>query len=120
MNSAKNKAVATAWLNAFNDKKLEELLNLYDENAMHYSPKLKARIPETNGLIKGKAALRAWWQDAFNRLPTLHYKPLHLTADEKQVFIEYTRQVEGEEDLAVGEVLQIENGLIVYSRVYHG
>jgi hypothetical protein len=87
---------------------------------MHYSPKLKLRKPETNGLIKGKNALRDWWQDAFNRLPTLHYKPIHLTADEKQVFIEYIRQVQGENDLAVGEVLQIENGLIIYSRVYHG
>jgi hypothetical protein len=34
--------------------------------------------------------------------------------------MEYIRHVSGEDDLQVGEVLQIENGLIVFSRVYHG
>jgi len=34
--------------------------------------------------------------------------------------MEYIRHVDGEEDLKVGEVLEIKNGLIVFSRVYHG
>jgi hypothetical protein len=34
--------------------------------------------------------------------------------------MEYTRHVDGEEDLRVGEVLVIREGLIVASRVYHG
>ena len=33
---------------------------------------------------------------------------------------EYTRQVEGEEDLRVGEVLEVKDGRIIASRVYHG
>jgi hypothetical protein len=43
-----------------------------------------------------------------------------LTADDAQVFMEYIRHVEGEEDLRVGEVLEVRNGIIVASRVYHG
>ena len=115
-----NKQIALIWFEAFNEHNLEKLLSLYDDNAQHYSPKLKARLPETKGLIKGKEALRSWWQDAFDRLPTLQYEVIKLTADEEQVFMEYIRHVEGEEDLSVGEVLQIKNGLIVFSRVYHG
>ena len=118
--SLSNKHIATTWFEAFNGHDLEKLLSLYDNKAQHYSPKLKARLPETKGLIKGKEALRNWWQDAFDRLPTLQYEVIRLTADEEQVFMEYIRHVEGEEDLPVGEVLQIENGLIVFSRVYHG
>jgi hypothetical protein len=34
--------------------------------------------------------------------------------------MEYTRQVEGEEDMLVAEVLEIKDGKIVFSRVYHG
>ena len=34
--------------------------------------------------------------------------------------MEYIRHVEGDEDLKVGEVLEIKNGLIIFSRVYHG
>lgn len=115
-----NKQIATQWFEAFNEHDLEKLLSLYDENAEHFSPKLKIRLPETQGLIKGKASLRSWWQDAFDRLPTLKYEVKKLTADDEQVFMEYIRHVQGEEDLLVGEVLEIKNGLIVFSRVYHG
>jgi ketosteroid isomerase-like protein len=115
-----NKQIAAKWFEAFNEHDLEKLLSLYNDNAQHYSPKLKIRMPETQGLIKGKQALREWWKDAFDRLPTLQYEVIKLTADDEQVFMEYIRHVNGEEDLSVGEVLQIENGLIVFSRVYHG
>jgi len=111
--------IAHAWFDAFNSHDIEMLLALYAEDAEHYSPKLKLRQPETNGLIKGKPALRTWWTDAFTRLPQLHYKLLELTGDHKQVFMEYIRQVPGEEDMQVGEVLVIENEKIIASRVYH-
>ncbi|MBA2613854.1 MAG: nuclear transport factor 2 family protein [Bacteroidetes bacterium] len=115
-----NKKIAQKWFEAFNAQNLEELLSLYDENAEHYSPKLKIHKPQTQGLIKGKQALREWWHDAFNRLPTLNYEVIKLTADDEQVFMEYIRHVKTDEDLRVAEVLQVKNGLIVFSRVYHG
>ncbi|MBU3680450.1 MAG: nuclear transport factor 2 family protein [Flavobacterium sp.] len=112
--------IAYNWLTAFNEKQLENLLELYDDHAEHFSPKLAQRQPETKGLINGKETLRAWWADAFNRLPTLHYKPLTITANQDRVFMEYLRQVDGEPDLKVAEVLEIKNEKIVFSRVYHG
>ena len=116
----KNLSIAHRWFDAFNAHNLEQLLALYDDNAEHFSPKLKIRKPETDGLIKGKNALRDWWQDAFNRLPTLNYKVTSLTANENRVFMEYVRKVENEEDMLVAEVLEIKDGKIVFSRVYHG
>ncbi len=110
---------ALAWFAAFNAHYLEKLLELYDDNAKHYSPKLKIRRPETNGLIIGKAALRDWWQDAFERLPGLRYEMVSLTANDKRVFMEYIRQSPGEEDMAVAELLEIEER-IIFSKVYHG
>ena len=53
-------------------------------------------------------------------MPSLRYEPLNLIADGQAVFMEYIRHVEGEADLRVGEVLEIGNGLINASRVYHG
>ncbi len=114
-----NKKIALQWFDAFNQHNIDQLLDLYDENADHYSPKLKIHQPQTLGFIKGKPALRAWWQDAFQRLPNLHYKVLFLTAEDDRVFMEYTRQTTGEEDLSVGEVLIIKDGKIISSRVYH-
>ena len=115
-----NITIAKTWFDAFNEHDLERLLSLYHDNAQHYSPKLKLRQPETNGMVSGKAALRAWWKDAFDRLPTLSYIPTTFTANDERVIMEYTRKVNGETDMLVAEVLEIKDGLIVASRVYHG
>lgn len=120
MTSQKNLSIAHAWFEAFNSHNLEKLLSLYDDEAEHFSPKLKIRHPETNGLVTGKSALRTWWQEAFDRLPTLNYKVTSLTANSDRVFMEYIRTVENEEDMLVAEVLEIKEGTIVASRVYHG
>jgi ketosteroid isomerase-like protein len=120
MSSGNNTAIAIKWFKAFNTHDLEALLSLYNDNAKHFSPKLKIRKPETNGFVQGKNALRGWWKDAFERLPTLNYTYTSLTADDDRVFMEYIRKVEGEEEMLVAEVLEIKDGLIAASRVYHG
>jgi hypothetical protein len=120
MNEEINIEIAKKWFAAFNEHDLDSLLSLYNNEAAHYSPKLKIRKPETNGLVVGKNALYEWWYDAFLRLPTLHYKYTTLTANEDRVFMEYIRSVANEPDMLVAEVLEIKDGLITASRVYHG
>ena len=111
--------IARQWFDAFNQHDLEKLVALYADDAEHYSPKLKVRNPETKGLIKGKETLRLWWKDSFKRLPSLKYEPQQFIADDSRIFMQYIRYVNGEENLTVGEVLEIKNGQIVASRVYH-
>ena len=113
-------SIAFRWFDAFNNHNLEQLLSLYDEEAKHFSPKLKIRKPETNGYVEGKSALREWWKEAFERLPSLHYKVTSLTANSDRVFMEYVRNVAGEKDMLVAEVLEVKDGKIMFSRVYHG
>ena len=120
MTPEKNLSIAHLWFEAFNNHNLEKLLSLYDDDAQHFSPKLKIRHPETNGFVTGKESLRTWWQDSFDRLPTLHYKVTSLTANSDRVFMEYVRTVQGESDMLVAEVLEIKEDKIVFSRVYHG
>lgn len=120
MNKERNLEIAKKWFDAFNEHNLSNLLALYHNEAAHYSPKLKIRKPETNGLVAGKEALTSWWSDAFDRLPTLHYRYTTLTANDERVFMEYVRSVADEPDMLVAEVLEIKDGLIIASRVYHG
>jgi ketosteroid isomerase-like protein len=119
MSSSELNKIALKWFSAFNEKKLEQLLSLYHDNAEHFSPKLKILHPETKGLIKGKEALRAWWRDAFERLPSLNYEVIRLTSQDDRVFMEYVRHVVGENDLYVGEMLEIKDELIIKSSVFH-
>lgn len=120
MSAEKNLSIAHLWFEAFNAHNLEKLLSLYDEEAEHFSPKLKIRHPETNGFVIGKNALRSWWKDAFDRLPTLHYRVTSLTSNDDRVFMEYIRTVIDEEEMLVAEVLEVKEGKIIASRVYHG
>ncbi len=120
MTPEKLQSIAFKWFDAFNNHNLEQLLSLYDDDAEHFSPKLKIRFPETNGLITGKQALREWWKDVFESFPNLNYKVTSLTANGDRVFMEYIRTVAGDQDMLVAEVLVVRDDKIVASRVYHG
>lgn len=115
-----NRTIARKWLEAFNRHDLELLLSLYADSARHFSPRLKIRQPETQGYIQGKDAMRNWWKDAFDRLPSLQYIEKTLTCDQDRVFIEYTRKVDQEADSDIAELLVIQDGKIQFSRVYPG
>jgi limonene-1,2-epoxide hydrolase len=115
-----NRAIARAWLAAFNAHDLDALVGLYGDGAVHTSPKLRARNPETGGKVTGKGALRAWWKDCFDRLPTIRYDATTITADDSRAFLEYVRRVPNEADLLVAEVFDVRGGKIIASRVYHG
>ena len=112
--------IAEQWLACFDRRDLDGLLALYADDATHTSPKIRVRHPDTGGLLRGKAAMRSWWQDSFDRLPSMRYVPTALTADRERVFMEYVRHVDGEPDMPIAEVLDVRDGLIAASRVFHG
>ncbi len=109
--------IATNWFAAFNKQNVDDLLSLYDDNAEHFSPRLLKNHPETKGLIKGKSAMRDWWQGAFDKMPTLRYHPIEIREEKDIVFLEYKRKVDGEAEQIVKEYLQVKDGRIVFSKV---
>ncbi|HEY1551342.1 MAG TPA: nuclear transport factor 2 family protein [Kofleriaceae bacterium] len=117
---ADTRAIAERWLDRFEARDLDGLLALYADDATHMSPKIRVRHPETGGKLVGKAALRAWWADSFERLPQLRYVPTSITADGDRALLEYTRRLPGEADMPIAEVFDIARGVIVASRVFHG
>ena len=54
------------------------------------------------------------------RLPSLQYVEQHFTASSTRVVMEYRRTVDGEDDLLVAEVLEVKDGVIIASHVFHG
>lgn len=120
MTHASNAELGRAWLRAFNARELDALIALYADDCTHTSPKLRVQRPESGGAIRGKAALRAWWADAFARLPGLRYEELTVTADDARVILEYVRHAPGDAAYPVAEAFDVVAGRIVASRVYHG
>jgi len=108
------------WLAAFNERRLEDLLALFTENAVHVSPKLRERSPETRGVLHGKPALRAWWQASMERLPELRYEKQALTVQADRAYLEYVRKNPGDAELAVAQVFVRRGALLGSSMVFHG
>jgi hypothetical protein len=113
-------ALARTWLEAFNRKDVDALVALYDEDATHTSPKIRALHPETGGKLLGKAAIAAWWRGAIARTPGLRYEETAITAGADRVVLEYVRHADGEAPLPVAEAFDVRGGRIVASRVFHG
>jgi ketosteroid isomerase-like protein len=118
--AAANARLGKAWLKAFNANDVPKLVALYADDCAHTSPKIRVLHPETGGKLLGKAELTRWWADAIDRLPSLQYEELSVTADSKRVFLEYLRHVDGEASYPVAEVFEVAQGRIKASRVYHG
>jgi hypothetical protein len=113
-------AIAHAWIAAFNAHALDAILALYDPNATHTSPKIRAEHPETGGRLLGRESISRWFGESLTRLPGLRYDPTAFTATTERVIIEYVRHAPGQPDMPVAEAFDLRDGLIVASRVYHG
>jgi hypothetical protein len=112
--------IVDEWLSAFNRGDADAMVALYSEDAVHTSPKLRASQPATEGKVTGKAAMRRWWQDAFERTPGLQYELVTRVSDDRVAAIEYLRFEPGAPTLRVAEIFEIQGGRIVRSHVFHG
>ena len=112
--------IVDAWLAAFNRGDANAMVELYADDAVHTSPKLREAEPSSGGRIAGKAAMRRWWQGAFARTPGLKYEVVTTVANDRVAAIEYDRLAPGAPTMRVAEIFEVEAGKIVRSHVFHG
>jgi hypothetical protein len=67
-----------------------------------------ATVARTGGVVRGKAALRAYWVTALDRLPDLHFDVIDVYRGESLVVINY-RNHRGD---SVNEVLMFDGDLV--------
>jgi len=77
------------------------------------SPVAPRVLPESNGVVRGKDALRHYWTTALTMLPGLHFDVIGVYKGESTLVINY-RNHRGE---LVNEVLTFDGALV---RVGHG
>jgi hypothetical protein len=61
------------WAHAWNSRDLEAVLRHFHDDAVFTSPVAARVVPASNGVIRGKEALRAYWAEALRRIPDLHF-----------------------------------------------
>jgi hypothetical protein len=65
---------AQEWIDAWNSHDLERILSHYTDTFEMSSPYIVQIAGEPSGVLKGKAAVAAYWAKALERLPTLHFE----------------------------------------------
>ncbi|MFT3694024.1 MAG: nuclear transport factor 2 family protein [Kofleriaceae bacterium] len=82
------------WYAAWNAHDLERVLSHYAEDIRFYSPFATALVPGSNGLVRGKAALRSYFTTALAKYPDLVFVPLTTFTGAGSVTLHY-RSVAG-------------------------
>jgi len=103
---------------------LEGLMALYDKDAVLESPLiLMALKDKSDGILKGKAAIRSFFaaafRDARNGLGRW-YRTGSFFSDGRRLIWEYPRETPEGDQIDLMEVMEIEDGLIIQHRVYWG
>lgn len=103
--------------------KIEELVELYDENAVFESPLVPAILGSEAGVIVGKCEIRKFFErgvKASANSPIKWYRNGKYYSDGRTLIWEYPRVTPRGEQFDVVEVMEIDCGKIVNHRVYGG
>lgn len=111
---------AEAWIAAWNRREVESVLDMYSDELFFTSPTALAVTGQAT--IKGKAALRGYWQAALGRIERLHFTLDRIIWDDEsnELGIIYTRDVDGGLKQAVETFRFDASGLVVATDVFHG
>jgi hypothetical protein len=110
-----------AWEKALSTNDVEGLLSLYAPNAILESPLVPYLLEKESGICSGQKELRLLIEKVAQRKPTIRgYFSKNYFTDGKTIVFEYPRQTPDGEQMDFIEVMEINNGLIQYHRVYWG
>ncbi|MEP6561502.1 MAG: nuclear transport factor 2 family protein [Nakamurella sp.] len=97
-----------AWLAAFNAHDLGAVLDHFHDDVVFTSPVAARALPGSDGVVRGKKALLAYWTLALERVPDLHFELLGVYAGIDTLVLNYRNQAGG----LVNEVLTFDGDLV--------
>jgi ketosteroid isomerase-like protein len=77
------------WLNAWNSHDLDRILSHYADDFQMTSPFIVTMMNEPTGTINGIEKVRAYWAQALERLPDLHFDLIEVLASVDSITIYY-------------------------------
>lgn len=108
------KTFADHWVSAWNAHDIDAVLAHFRYDVVFTSPVAARVVPESGGVVRGKAALRQYWATALESLPGLRFDVVGVYRGESTLVINYTNH-RGE---SVNEVLTFDAAGLV--REGHG
>jgi ketosteroid isomerase-like protein len=83
---------ARAWADAWNAHDLEAVLAHFSDDVVFSSPVAARIIPNGDGILRGKAALRDYWETGLRLIPDLRFEVLGVYAGIDVLVINYRNQ----------------------------
>jgi ketosteroid isomerase-like protein len=99
---------AERWKHDWNAHDLDALLAHFTDDVVFTSPIAAQVLPDCDGTLRGKAALRQYWAEGLRRIPDLHFELVDVYVGVDTVVINYRNHVGN----AVNEVLIFDGGLV--------
>jgi ketosteroid isomerase-like protein len=96
------------WAQAWNSRDLEGVLRHFHDDVVFTSPVAAQIVPGSNGMLRGKEALRAYWAEGLKRVPDLHFTVESVYAGVTALVIHYRNQ----KGILVNEVLIFDGALV--------
>jgi len=109
MDRATAQEFAASWVKAWNAHDLEQVLSHFADDVVFASPVAGQLIDGSDGVLRGKAALRDYWAQGLRRIPDLHFTVLDVYVGVSAVVINYRNQ----KGARVSEVLIFDGPLVV-------
>jgi hypothetical protein len=83
---------AQIWVDAWNRHDVEAVLAHFHDDVVFSSPVAGRVVPESGGVVRGKAALREYWTSALAQLPDLHFDLVAVYRGVSTLVINYRNQ----------------------------
>ena len=100
---------ARRWVEAWNAHDLHAVLSHFSDDAEFHSPVAAQLLPETQGVLRGKEAIRGYWAVGLEKIPDLHFEVVNVYTGIDTIVINYRNHAGG----LVNEVLRFnDEGLV--------
>ena len=100
---------AAHWAAAWNAHDVDAVLAHFHDDAVFTSPFARQLLPETGGVLRGKAAIRAYWSAGLARIPDLRFHVEAVFAGIDTLVIAYSNQ----KGVRVSEVLRFSGDRVI-------
>jgi ketosteroid isomerase-like protein len=80
---------AKEWVDSWNSHDLDRIMSHYAEDFQMTSPFIGTLMNEPTGTLQGKETVRAYWAQALERLPDLHFEVIEALAGVDSIAIYY-------------------------------
>jgi hypothetical protein len=103
MNNADIKTLALDWMDAWNKRDIDRVMNHYTDDIVFYSLTVIKRWDMPDGKIQGREKLRAHFLKSFELFPALHFEYVDILYGVDEMIIVYKRET----GALAGDVIQL-------------